>query len=204
MAKSKFSNAEESINAILKESIPLFADSGFSGVSMRDVANAVGVSIATIYHHFSDKQTLYLKCIEASFSTKVSGLTDALSEQGNSQEQLERFITQFTLLMSEDSHFRRLLQRELLDGDEARLRILAKDVFQQQFKGIIELAKRLSPDCDHHMMAISMVSLVLFHLETTPIRPFLTGGKAEHNEPEYIAKHVTQVLLKGVIQCRKK
>ena len=203
MAKSKFKDSDESIHAILKESIPLFADSGFSGVSMRDVAKAVGVSIATIYHHFTDKQTLYLKCIETSFATKVSGLTDALSEQGSPQEQLERFITQFTLLMSQDSHFRRLLQRELLDGDETRLRILAKDVFQQQFKGIIELAKRLSPDCDHHMMAISMVSLVLFHLETTPIRPFLTGGKAEHNEPEYIAKHVTQVLLNGVIQCGK-
>lgn len=201
MAKSKFSTSPEARKAILQEAIPLFAKLGFSGVSVRHVASAVGISIATLYHHFPDKQTLYLCCIEEAFSSKAKGLEKVLSEQGTQEELLQRFIYRFTCLMSDDSNFRRLLQRELLDGDESRLRVLAKDVFQTQFKGITDLAENLAPNCDSHMMAISMVGLILFHLETTPIRPFLSGGKAEHNNPKVIADHVTQLLLNGIMKC---
>ena len=51
------------------------------------------------------------------------------------------------------------------------------------------------------MMAISMAGLVLFHLEIAPIRQFLPGVDAKHDEPEFIATHVTQLLLNGVMKC---
>jgi len=201
MARAKFSTSSEAVNAIFYEAIPLFAQSGFSGVSMRHVATAVGISIATLYHHFPDKQTLYLRCIEEAFANKADGLSEVFSLKNTPEEQLKQFIYRFTCLMAEDSNFRRLFQRELLDGDEDRLRVLAKDVFQVQFKGITDLAETLAPKCDTHMMAISMAGLVLFHLETTPIRQFLPGGRAEHNDPEFIAAHVTKLLLNGVMKC---
>ncbi|MFK5969224.1 MAG: TetR/AcrR family transcriptional regulator [Candidatus Marithrix sp.] len=200
MAHAKFSTSLNALNAIFHEAIPLFAQSGFDGVSMRHIAKAVGVSIATIYYHFPDKQTLYLRCIEEAFANKTQVLSDILAVPGTPEQQLQQFIYQFTDLMASDTHFRRLMQRELLDGDETRLRVLAKNVFQTQFQDITELAKILAPNCDAHLMAISMVGLVIFHLEMTPIRPFLPGGRAEHNEVEFIAKHVTQLLLKGILQ----
>lgn len=201
MARAKFSTTPDAINAIFSEAIPLFAQSGFSGVSMRHVATAVGISIATLYHHFPDKQTLYLRCIEEAFANKADGLSQVLSKQLTPEEQLKEFIYQFTCLMSEDENFRRLLQRELLDGDRSRLQFLAEDVFLTQFKGIIDLAKMLSPQCDAHMTAISMAGLVLFHLETSPIRQFLPEMDDKHNKPEFIAAHVTQLLLNGVMKC---
>ena len=201
MARAKFSTTPDAIDAIFREAIPLFAQSGFSGVSMRNVATAVGISIATLYHHFPDKQTLYLRSIEEAFANKADGLSEVLSKRLTPEEQLKAFIYQFTCLMSGDEHFRRLLQRELLDGDESRLKVLAKDVFLTQFKGIIDLAKSLAPKCDAHMMAISMAGLVLFHLETAPIRQFLPEVDDKHNDPEFIAAHVTQLLLNGVMKC---
>tara|TARA_R110001599_G_C12273572_1_gene661767 strand:+ start:275 stop:919 length:645 start_codon:yes stop_codon:yes gene_type:complete len=213
MAKAKFSTTPEALSAILNAAIPLFSLSGFSGVSMRHVASAVGVSIATIYHHFPDKETLYLRCIEEAFASKALGLAEVLPNESTvldaaedknavqytKAEQLERFIYRFTCLMSEDSHFRRLFQRELLDADEARLRILARDVFQNQFKDMLALAKKLAPESDPHLTVISMVGLILFHLETTPLRSLMPGGLPEHNDPEVISKHVTHLLLNGVI-----
>ena len=104
------------------------------------------------------------------------------------------FILRFTELMSGDPNFRLLLQRELLDADESRLHILAEQVFKEQFQNILNLAKDVSPDCDPHLLAISIVGLILFHLETTPIRLFLPEGRAEHNKPEVIARHVMKLL----------
>ena len=37
-----------------------FAEKGYSGASMRSIANAVGTTQATIYHHFPNKRALYL------------------------------------------------------------------------------------------------------------------------------------------------
>ena len=206
MAKAKFTTSSEAVTAILSESIPLFANHGFSGVSIRQVANAVDISIATLYHHFPDKKTLYLKSIEQAFSDKAEGLTDVNNTPGTKEERLKLFILRFTELMSGDPNFRLLLQRELLEADNSRLQLLAEQVFKEQFQNVLNLAKEVSPKCDPHLMAISIVGLILFHLETTPIRMYLPEGREEHNKPEVIAHHVylllTEGLLKnGVLKC---
>ena len=44
---------------ILAEALPLFAARGFAGTSVRQVAAAAEVNVATLAYHFSDKQGLY-------------------------------------------------------------------------------------------------------------------------------------------------
>ena len=200
MAKAKFTTSPEAVKAILNESIPLFAKRGYSGVSIRQVASAVGISIATLYHHFPDKKTLYLKSIEQAFSDKAEGLTDVKNTPGTKEERLQLFILRFTELMSGDPNFRLLLQRELLDADNSRLKLLAEKVFREQFQNVLELAKDIAPKSDPHLMAISIVGLILFHLETTPIRMFLPEGCEEHNDPEVIANHVSFLLKNSLLK----
>ncbi len=201
MAKAKFTTAPEAVTAILNESIPLFAQHGFSGVSIRKIANAVDISIATLYYHFPDKKALYLKSIEYAFSDKAEGITDVMNTPGTKEERLKLFVLRFTELMSNDRNFRLLFQRELLDADSSRLQLLAEQVFKEQFQNVVNLAKEISPKCDPHLMAISMVGLILFHLETTPLRVFLPEGREEHNQPEIIAQHVYMLLKNGVLKC---
>ncbi len=201
MNKIKFTTSLEAITAILNESIPLFANYGYSGVSIRQIANAVGVSIATIYYYFPDKKNLHIKCIEYAFSDKAEGLTDVINTPGTKEERLKLFILRFTELMCRDPNFRLLLQRELLDADHSRLQLPIERKFKEQFKNVLNLAKEISPKCDPHLMAISIVGLILFHLETTPIRLYLPEGREEHNQPEVIAHHVFELLKNGVLKC---
>ena len=58
---------------ILDLAIPLFAKSGYAGVSMRDIANVVGIKAASLYHHFPDKQSLYLQAMARAFEDKAQG-----------------------------------------------------------------------------------------------------------------------------------
>ena len=200
MAKAKFLNSVEAVNTILNKSIPMFASNGFSGVSMRHVAKAVDISIATLYHHFPDKNTLYLKTIERAFSDKAQGISDVINVPGTNEERLQSFIIRFTQLISGDPNFRLLFQRVLLDADNSRLQLLADQVFKKQFQNILNLVKEISPKCEPHLMAISIVGLILFHLETTPIRMFLPEGRSEHNDPQVIAQHVTLLLANGLLK----
>lgn len=200
MAKSKFSTNSEALDAIYCASGPLFAKHGFHGVSIRQVASAVGVSIATIYHHFPDKHSLYLSTIETHFRRKVQLLDNALQHQHPAEDQLKQFIRQLATVMAEDENFRRLLQRELLDADDSRLEILARGSFSSLFEKLLKLAERASSKNDPHMTVVSIFALVLYHLEAAPIRAFLPGGKSEHDCPEYITQHATNLLIKGLFR----
>jgi len=45
---------------ILHEATRLFVDRGYHALSMREIAEAVGVSKAGLYYHFEDKEDLFL------------------------------------------------------------------------------------------------------------------------------------------------
>jgi AcrR family transcriptional regulator len=187
-------------SGILEKAIPLFAKSGFSGVSMRQIARAVGINAASLYHHFPDKQTLYVAAVQQAFSSREFVLSEILTMDIPAHEKLHLFIKRICDFMQEEPDFSALIHREILDGDgdETRLQLLAGHVFQKFFSNVITMAKELAPDKDSHLLAISIFSLVAYHYQTLPIRIFLPGGKAEHNESEVVAEHVTSLLLKGV------
>ena len=43
---------------IIREALKLFSERGFAAVSMRDLAEAAGISVSTIYHYYESKQAL--------------------------------------------------------------------------------------------------------------------------------------------------
>ena len=43
---------------IIREALKLFSEKGFAAVSMRDLAESVGISVSTIYHYYESKQVL--------------------------------------------------------------------------------------------------------------------------------------------------
>jgi len=199
VSNKKSCGNSDTAQVILDESLPLFARSGYAGVSMRDIARAVGISGAALYHHYPDKQSLYVAAMGHAFADKESSIQSALDNTGTPVERLERFVTSFTKQMASDPDFRALLHRELLDGDESRLKLLAENVFIEPFKAIKQLAQEMALDCDAHMLAISMVGLILFHYETESIRCYLPGALKKHNDPKVIAQHVIS-LLTGAIR----
>ena len=53
--------------AVAKAALRLFAEHGYDGVSMRDIAAAVDVKPASLYKHFSGKQALFDAVVGASW-----------------------------------------------------------------------------------------------------------------------------------------
>lgn len=51
---------------LLRVSIDLFALRGFAGTSMRDIAGAAGCSVANVYHHYRNKEALWLAVLQGS------------------------------------------------------------------------------------------------------------------------------------------
>ncbi|MBV1912191.1 MAG: TetR/AcrR family transcriptional regulator [Cycloclasticus sp.] len=183
---------------ILDEATPLFAAQGYNGVSMRDLSKAVGISAAALYHHFSDKRTLYLEVMKHSFVDKATAFARSVTNAGTAIEQLEDFIKGFTLMVNKDQNFRALVMWELLDGDEARLKLVAEEVLLEPFKMVYALIQDIDPEADHYMLTISSIWLVLSHSTTAPMCQYLPGWETSYSNPSVISAHVIQLLKNNI------
>jgi len=51
--------SERSRNGILEAALNLFSHQGYRGTSIREIAEAAGLSTGNVYHHFPDKEALF-------------------------------------------------------------------------------------------------------------------------------------------------
>ena len=111
---------------ILEVSLALFAQKGFDGVSVREIAKEVGVRESALYKHYKNKEDILDKIIEEMISSIRNGyelrhvpetLTEGVAEgyRNISEEQLCEMSWSIFKMFTEEpklSNFRRLLMRE--------------------------------------------------------------------------------------------
>jgi AcrR family transcriptional regulator len=114
---------------LLTGAIELFGRRGFDATSIREIAKAAGVNIASIAYHFGGKEQLYQACIEHITETVREGLSQRLSTQdqeshspAQAREALKRSmfaIGEVMLAMPQVASFVRVIVREQLDPSPA-------------------------------------------------------------------------------------
>ncbi|KEF33741.1 MULTISPECIES: TetR/AcrR family transcriptional regulator [Deinococcus] len=77
---------------ILTEAARLFVASGYHGVSMREVAAAVGVTKPALYHHYADKEALFLAMLEGTLAGLARLVAHAQAQVGV-RAQLETLVS---------------------------------------------------------------------------------------------------------------
>lgn len=118
---------------ILQTAIDLISTKGFTGTSIRDIANTVDMSISTIYHYFGSKSGLMLAILEHSalnISVELHEIAEAemspldrfklLVDTHLRLGDLHRKESRIFFLNEEDlspegNKFNRKIQREILD-----------------------------------------------------------------------------------------
>lgn len=184
---------------ILEASLPLFAARGYNGVAMRDIAQTVGITAAALYNHFSGKETLYFKALEYAFADKVDTLSESLRAEDHPEERLRQLITFWIEIFGGDVILRSLLQRELSDADEQRLRLLLDRVFLPVYEGSTDTLVLLSRGgTDTVLLFFTILGVVLSHFQLAPIRRRLPGALPEHEDVERVATHLTTLLYHGL------
>jgi AcrR family transcriptional regulator len=75
MARPKNADGQRTRQAILDAALDLFADKGYFGTSLRDVAAAVGVRESALYNYFAGKDALFEALLTAHQDSKAERLT---------------------------------------------------------------------------------------------------------------------------------
>ena len=183
---------------MLERATPLFARLGYNGVSMRELARAVGVTPAALYYHFKNKDELYIAAISRIFDHKISEARTIIASHREPVKQLEMFIDWFVRCLKKDSDFRKFLQWFLLNADEKRLQIIKRTTFKELFNTVRQLGESFKQQCDPQLFTVSLIGLVLYHSENSLGTTGPLNNEPACDDAEKISRHIASLLDQGL------
>jgi AcrR family transcriptional regulator len=122
--------------AILEAAKRLFMQEGFRGISMRQIAEAVGVTKAALYYHFKDKEELFVAIVEE-YLVAMSMVIDEVTSSGlDTRTQIAELVRRILAQPPEQRSIIRLASQELSNvSPENRARFL--EMYHSRFIGRI-------------------------------------------------------------------
>jgi AcrR family transcriptional regulator len=142
--------AQEKRASVIRAATTLFAERGFNAVSMATLAQAAGVSTATVYRHFADKEAVFGEVIEY-LVRNVLADHPAESEHAEPVSALRSVAMRYATLLS-DPMVLGLLRAVVADTDassgfRARLSEYGNAIFANEFQhAIATLFGQRNPD----------------------------------------------------------
>jgi AcrR family transcriptional regulator len=125
---------------ILLEAAKLFAAKGYDGTSIRDIARAVGVAQASLYHFFADKREIHSTVVSISVERLLCLIREKLETCTTAADRVEGFARAHAQHISENAPFyfaAALGYNELTDPVvKARVQRM-RDTYEEMLRGIV-------------------------------------------------------------------
>ena len=164
-----------------------FAERGFSGTSLNDIAEEVGIRTPSLFHHFPSKLALYRAVLLDAFDdwfelmdqTTNQGPTTLPGEQSEGWPQVERVVRTAFRFFVERPDFVRLARWEALEGGTVLVEELAT-VLRPLFERVVGFLEREMDAgrirrCDARRLVITGYGAVLSYLSDAPLVGSLLG-----------------------------
>lgn len=103
-------------DTILDAAAKVFADKGFEGARVEELARAAGVNKATLYYQVGDKERLYHAVVEQILGRCVREISEAQLEFGSGRERVSHFIQTMAKNTAMMEYAAPILLREVASG----------------------------------------------------------------------------------------
>ena len=207
--KSKLKPDNKTARKILDAAAQSFAESGFEGARVDEIAKNADVNKATIYYQVGDKEKLYEAVLMEVFSSFSTHISQAVRIDKPADDKLRAFITTLGRNIGGNRLFASIMMREVASGGSK----LSDNVFKKMLfiigtlRSILEegenegLFRKTNPFLTH----IQIIGGIMFYVAGEPIRQKahqsrLTGEDLMTEIPaEEAANHMADMIINSLI-----
>lgn len=163
---------------ILDAGEELFAERGYHGTTLRDVADRVGLRIPSLYNHFASKDALYGAVLARGIGPVVTLLSELAEAPAAERNDPRRVLEPVMRLLADRPHLPRLVLHETLSGGE-RLTPMLREWMAPTFaraQALVEERgeRRLAPE-QAALVVLAMYHVVIGFFASAPLYQAVTG-----------------------------
>lgn len=180
---------------ILHEALRLFAYNGYGSTSVREVAEASGITKPTLYYYFGSKEGLFQALVDQHLDGLHQLVEATVSGPGPAVARIEAFVSEYLLGAIDNAEGIRFMLTCSLPSASDQPRC---DVVQRHLQYVEPLAEvirqgiaggELRPDLDAHTAVVALVGALNLHLVAA-----LEGARVDAGTIDAIL----QIWLRGV------
>ncbi len=179
---------------ILEAAAQIFREKGFHAASMQDIAEAVNLQKASLYHHVSSKQEILVELLDIALDMLIERVEEVTKQAIPADEKLRKAMQTYLSMLSErrDLAAVLLLEHRSLEDEFRTRHIPRRDRFERLWRGIIEEGVKSGQfECENPRLAVKAV----LGVANWTIMWFRPNGKLS---AEDIAAQNAELLLGGL------
>ena len=125
---------------ILEAAAQIFREKGFHAASMQDIAVAVNLQKASLYHHVSSKQEILLELLDRALDLLIEHIEGVISQPLSPDEKLRQAMRVYLKVMLENRDLAAvlLLEHRSLEPQYQARHIPRRDRFERAWRDLIK------------------------------------------------------------------
>ncbi len=193
MARGRSPGYDDQRDMIQQRAAHLFANRGYPATSMNQVAEACGVSKATLYHYYRDKYSLLVSIAEGHVTRLQELVADVERQRLAPEAHLRELIRRIVAEYADAQHAHRVLTEDVrfLDDDNRR-RVLDKE--RTVVAGFAQVVGQIRPDLKPAALA-KPLTMLLFGMINWMFTWMRADGTLDHDA---MAPVVADLFLGGL------
>jgi AcrR family transcriptional regulator len=193
MGRGRSASYEDQRDLILGRAAALFARGGYPGTSMNQVAEACGLSKATLYHYYRDKYALLVSIADSHVTRLQAIVREALAEPMAPDAHMRLLIARLVEEYAHAQNAHRVLTEDVKFLDDAdRTRILDKE--REVVRGFAQVVGALRPDLKDAALS-KPLTMLLFGMINWLFTWMKPQGRLDY---EAMAPVVADLFLGGI------
>jgi AcrR family transcriptional regulator len=120
----------QTIDRILQAATKEFAEAGFAGARVDEIAKSAGVNKATLYYHIGDKKALYAQVVHHLFGNAVKQFSRNITAAQSPEDNLKAFIQTIAGMVDLHPELAAIMLREQASGGKHFPEMVAQDLAQ--------------------------------------------------------------------------
>ena len=182
-------------DAILDAAAEIFSQKGYHAASMQDIARAVRLQKASLYHHVNSKQEILKALLDKALDLLIENMLDVMARPGAAEEKLRLGMSTYLMSMLEHRQLASvlLLEHRSLEPELRVRHTRRRDEFERLWRVLIqEGVDEGYYQCDD----IDIAARALLGVLNWTITWYRPEGA---DTPEQIADQYADMFLRGLL-----